>query len=161
MTAPLASQDAVTDFIKRLTALDAEKSPYDKVRDFWALAFCAKAKRMAQTPERADELEERYMQIVGSYRDREPIRVYPKLLAIAAEALRQGGCDFLGSVATRMEVLNAQLGQFFTPYDLARLMASISLENAAGIIAEKGFLTLQEPASGAGGMVLAAADTLA
>ena len=101
------------------------------------------------------------MQIVGSYRDKEPIRGYPRLLAIAAEALHQGGCDFLGSVATRLEILNAQLGQFFTPYELARLMASITLENAGGIIAEKGFVTVQEPASGAGGMVLAAADTLA
>lgn len=114
---------------------------------------------MAETPERAAELEDRYLHIVGTYRDKEPIRVYPKLLAIAAEAIHQG-CDFLGSVATEMEVLNAQIGQFFTPYEVARMMAMMSLHDAAALIAEKGFLTLQEPASGAGGMVLAAAQTL-
>src|SRR5437868_14944086 len=40
-------------------------------------------------------------------------------------------------------------------------MATMSLQDAAALIAEQGFLTLQEPASGAGGMVLAAADMLA
>ena len=114
---------------------------------------------MAQTRERADELEDRYMQIVGTYRDKDTVRTYPELLALAACGVQQG-CDFLGSVATEMEVLNAQIGQFFTPYDVARMMAMISLEGAADLIAANGFLTLQEPASGAGGMVLAAAQTL-
>jgi hypothetical protein len=100
------------------------------------------------------------MQIVGTYRNKDTVRAYPALLALADSAVMQG-CDFLGSVATQMEVLNAQIGQFFTPWEVARLMASITLENPGGIIAEKGFLTLQEPASGAGGMVLAAADVLA
>ena len=48
---------------------------------------------------------------------------------VAAMAIRQG-CDFLGSVATEMEVLNAQIGQFFTPYEVARFMAMMSLEDA-------------------------------
>jgi len=56
---------------------------------------------------------------------------------------------------------NVDIGQFFTPYDVARVMAMISLQEAGAIIAQNGFLALQEPASGAGGMVLAAADTLA
>ena len=60
----------------------------------------------------------------------------------------------------QMEVLNAQIGQFFTPYDVARMLAMTSLQDAAAIIGQNGFLTLQEPASGAGGMVLAAADAL-
>lgn len=160
MTHPLPPKDCVSAFIRRLTALDREKSPYDKFRDFCEMVFCAKAKRMAPTRERADELEDRYMQIVGTYRDKDTVRAYPGLLALAHSAIRQG-CDFLGSVATQMEVLNAQTGQFFTPYDVARMLAMMSLQDAAAIIAQNGFLTLQEPASGAGGMVLAAADTLA
>lgn len=42
-------------------------------------------------------------------------------------------------------------------YDVARM----SLQDAGAIIERNGFLTLQESASGGGGMVLAAADTLA
>jgi len=159
MTDPLTPKDCVSAFIKRLTALDREKSSYDKFRDFCEMAFCAYAKLTAPTPERAQELEDRYMQIVGTYRDKDTVRAYPELLALAGSAIPQG-CDFLGNVATEMEVLNAQIGQFFTPYDVARMMAMISLEGAADLIAANGFLTLQEPASGAGGMVLAAAQAL-
>ncbi|MGH9721491.1 MAG: SAM-dependent DNA methyltransferase, partial [Bryobacteraceae bacterium] len=160
MTSPLTPQDCVSAFIKRLTALDREKSAYEKFRDFCEMAFCACAMTTAPTPERAQEMEDRYMQIVGTYRDKDTVRAYPALLALAGSAIPQG-CDFLGSVATELEVLNAQIGQFFTPYDVARMMAMMSLEGAADMIAANGFLTLQEPASGAGGMVLAAADTLA
>jgi hypothetical protein len=39
-------------------------------------------------------------------------------------------------------------------------MAEMTLADAGKIVAERGFVTLQEPASGAGGMVLAAADVL-
>ena len=159
MTDPLTPKDSISSFIKRLTALDREKSSYDKFRDFCEMAFCAYAKTTAPTPERAQELEDRYMQIVGTYRDKDTVRAYPNL-CLAGRAIQQG-CDFLGNVATEMEVLNAQIGQFFTPYDVARFMAMMSLEGAADLIAANGFLTLQEPASGAGGMVLAAADTLA
>ncbi len=160
MTHPLTPQDCVSAFIKRIVALDREKSPYDKFRDFCEMAFCACAKLTAPTHERAQELEDRYMQIVGTYRDKDTVRTYPELLALAGSAIRQG-CDFLGSAATQMEVLNAQVGQFFTPYDVARMLAMMSLQDAGAIIGQNGFLTLQEPASGAGGMVLAAADTLA
>ena len=160
MTSPLTPHNCVSEFIKRLTGLDREKSTYDKFRDFCEMVFCAKAKRVALTREHADELEDRYMQIVGTYRDKDTVRAYPGLLALAANAIHQG-CDFLGSVATEMEVLNAQIGQFFTPYDVARMLAMMSLQDAGAIIGQNGFLTLQEPASGAGGMVLAAADVLA
>lgn len=159
MTDPLTPKDCVKAFIKRITALDREKSPYDTFRDFCEMAFCAYAKTTAPTPERAQELEDRYMQIVGTYRNKDTVRVYPDLLGLAANAIQQG-CDFLGSVATEMEILNAQIGQFFTPYEVARFMAMMSLEGAAELIEKNGFLTLQEPASGAGGMVLAAAQAL-
>lgn len=159
MTDALSPKDCVKAFIKRITALDREKSSYDTFRDFCEMAFCAYAKTTAPTPERAQELEDRYMQIVSTYRDQDTVRAYPELLGLAASAIRQG-CDFLGSVATEMEVLNAQIGQFFTPYEVARFMAMMSLEDAATLIGQNGFLTLQEPASGAGGMVLATAQAL-
>jgi type I restriction-modification system DNA methylase subunit len=41
------------------------------------------------------------------------------------------------------------------------MMAEISLQDAAPIIEENGFVTISEPAAGAGGMLLAAADVLA
>lgn len=160
MIRPLPPKDCVAAFIKRLTALDPEKSPYDKFRDFCEMGFCALAKLTAATSECVQEREDRYMQIVGTYRNKDTVRAYPELLALASTAIPQG-CDFLGSVASEMQILNARIGQFFTPYDVARMMATMSFQDAADIIGRNGFLTIQELASGAGGMVLAAADALA
>jgi type I restriction-modification system DNA methylase subunit len=147
-------------FVKRIRQLEHEKGIYELFRDFCELSYCAIAKRMAQTPDRADELEKRYMQIVNSYRNKDVVRAFPELLAIAATAISEGGTDFLGKVAGELELLNRAGAQFFTPYDVAKCMALMTLHDIGPTIAEKGYLTICEPASGAGVMILAAADAL-
>src|SRR5271155_4125049 len=102
MTPPLTPKDCVAAFIKRLAQLDPEKSPYDKFRDFCEMGFCAFAKLTASAPECAQEREDRYMQIVATYRNKDTVRAYPELLALASVAIPQG-CDFLGSVASEMQ----------------------------------------------------------
>lgn len=42
-----------------------------------------------------------------------------------------------------MEILNAQIGQFFTPNEVARFIAMMSLEDAPTLIGQNGFLTLR------------------
>lgn len=151
--------EAIKAFIKIVERLDREKNVYDLFRDFCEMSYCAHAKLTAAA-EPADQLEARYMQIVGTYRNKDTIRAFPELLAIAYGAIESGGCDFLGSVASQMEVLNARVGQFFTPYSVSRMIAEMSLNDVRPVIEQNGFVTISEPACGAGGMVLAAADVL-
>lgn len=157
---PPPPEELHSRFLKRIRELDPHSSPYDKFRDLCALAYCAIAKQTALSEVRAQELEDRYMQIVGTYRDKNTVRAYPELLAFAQIALSQGGCDFLGRLSSELEILNSENGQTFSPYPLARLMAQMTLGDAAALIKRDGYLTLCEPASGAGVMVLAAADVL-
>lgn len=145
-------------FLKRLRSLDGAKDDREKLRDFLELAYCAIAKLTA-APERAEALEDRYMTVVRSYRDKDDVRAYPELLAMAVCAVPEHG-DFLGPIAAELGALNPRVGQFFTPWEVARLMAEMMLADTGAIIAERGFITLSEPAAGAGGMVLAAAETL-
>src|SRR3546814_12391124 len=54
------------------------------------------------------------------------------------------------------------MGQFFTPYQISRLMAMLtidrpSLERAA---AQNNFIEFNEPTCGAGGMIIAAAEAI-
>lgn len=151
--------DPIAAFIRKIEKLDREKNSYDLFRDFCEMAYCAHAKITAGT-ERGDKLEARYMQIVGTYRNKDAVRTFPELLSFAWNATEQGGCDFLGTVASQMSALNARLGQFFTPYHVSRLIAEMSLQDVASTIEQNGFITVAEPASGSGGMVIAAADTL-
>lgn len=146
--------EPVKTFIQQLSRLEPSKSPSEKFRDFLELAYCAYAKSMAAS-EHHDALEARYMQIVGTYRDKNAIRAYPELVGLVAQNVKR--MDFLGQVATEIGSLNAAQGQFFTPFEVSRLMAEMTLGDYEPIIQERGFLTVQEPAAGAGGMILALA----
>jgi hypothetical protein len=112
------------EFIEHLRKYEPSKGLAEKFRDFCELAYCAYAKPMAE-PERQDELEARYMQIVNTYRDKEAIRSYPKLIAMIFKGVQSG--DFLGSIAAEIGALNSEQGQFFTPYPISRLMAEITI----------------------------------
>src|SRR5262245_28233985 len=124
------------------------------------MGYCALAKLTA-TLDRGDELDARYMSIVKHYPDEDTVRAYPEILGIAWKAVMDGGIDFLGSVAGELELLDSDKGQFFTPFTLSRMMAEMTLADMDSVIEQKGYISLQEPAAGAGGMVLAYADALA
>ena len=85
----------------------------------------------------------------------------PELLALTTLAVGEGGCDFLGQVVVDLELPGRHMGQFFTPYDVSRMIAEMTFDTVDEIIAEQGFVTVQEPACGAGGMIIAAADVIA
>ena len=151
--------DRKKQFIRRIQELDRSKRLYEKFRDFCELAYCAVAKKTA-APERAEALEARYMQIVGTYQDKDTVRAYPELLALAVLSVQDGGCDFLGSVASELELLGPYNGQVFTPYDVARMTAQLTLQDAGHLIEDRGYITIHEPAAGSGVMILACADVI-
>ncbi len=62
--------------------------------------------------------------------------------------------DVLGRLYMELELGSTHTGQFFTPPELSELMARLSYGDALATL-DKPFVTLQEPACGAGGMVLA------
>lgn len=154
----------VKAFVKGLEQIDRYRRTYEKFRDFCELAYCAHAKLTALfvgNQERADRLEERYMSIVHTYKDPDDVRAFKPLLEIVANNLEMGGIDFLGTVAGQMEILDTKYaGQFFTPYQVSRMMAEMTLQGIEEVIERDGYFTLSEPAAGAGGMILAVADVL-
>jgi hypothetical protein len=108
---------------------------------------------------RREKREERYLQIAGRYTAEELAR-FPKMLGCLVEALEHEMRDHLGKLFMALELGNHWHGQFFTPYELALLMAQMQLHDAAALIDAKGFITVCEPAAGAGGMVVACAQAL-
>lgn len=151
---------AVTAFLRALDQFDRSKTRIEIFRLFCEMAYCALAKRASPFPDQRDRLEADYMACVGSFPNKDDVRRMPEMMAIAIEAIAGGGIDFIGQVAAEIGALDAGLGQFFTPYEVSRLMAEMSLGDAAAQIEAQGFITVSEPAAGAGGMVLALADAL-
>lgn len=146
------------DFLKVMGEMDRSKHQGEVFRDFCQMAYCALAKKASPFEDQRTRLEAQYMEVVGRYRNKDDIRRMPELMGIALLELSGGGCDFLGEVAGEMGVLNDRLGQFFTPYEVSRLMAEINLSGIEEQIKNEGFVTVQEPAAGAGGMLIAVAD---
>jgi hypothetical protein len=70
--------------------------------------------------------------------------------------------DFLGSMFMALEIGNKHNGQFFTPYSVCAAMAegTITKEGCDKALAEKGYVTLNDPACGGGATLIAGANRL-
>lgn len=103
-----------------------------------------------------DRREARYMAIVGRYNATE-IQAFPRMLAHLVEALEDPG-DVLGTIFEELELGNSARGQFFTPYHLCKAMAMIMIGDGADMrstIAGQGYVTVCDPAVGAGAQLIA------
>lgn len=105
-----------------------------------------------------ESLENEYLQIVGKYK-KEEVNLFCELLGNFIQLLDVEPRDVLGSLYMELDLGNTNNGQFFTPHDLSLFLAKINygdeLENFT-----KPFVTLSEPACGAGGMILAFANEM-
>ena len=143
-----------SEFLKVFKTIDHGQSRYTVFADFVQLSSCSL--HNALIPSSA--LEQEYLATAGRYSSADMDR-FCQLLAITVRALEVRH-DFLGEVFMSAELGNAAAGQFFTPWHVSLMMAQMVMGNAANL-PECGFLTLQEPACGAGCMVIAAAESLA
>ncbi|NEQ47536.1 MAG: SAM-dependent DNA methyltransferase [Leptolyngbya sp. SIOISBB] len=105
------------------------------------------------------DLEAKYTEREKCYTPEERT-AFAKLFGLSLMAHREGFSDFLGEIAAEQELLNERGGQFFTPYEVCKMMAKMTFADAKAIVEEKGLITVSEPASGGGAMVIASAEAL-
>lgn len=129
----------------------------DVFRDFCELS--ALTFRNAIDKSGWNEREARYLEIAGRYSADEMAR-FAELLAAVAMKLEDGLDDVLGKLYMSLDLGNERLGQFFTPFDVSLTMARMSTPDIVARIADEGFITMNEPACGSGGMVIALAQRL-
>ncbi|MDD3183340.1 MAG: N-6 DNA methylase [Alphaproteobacteria bacterium] len=124
------------------------------------VAMSAIAIRNAVDTRDRDAYEEQYLAIVKRY-DREELEIFPRMLAELTLALEDDMSDVLGRVFSELELGNRWKGQFFTPDCVCRLMAAMSYgEGLRAAVAEKGFVSVGEPAVGGGAMIIAFAHEM-
>lgn len=102
---------------------------------------------------KVESLEQEYFGIIADY-SKEEVSAFAKLLGILVMLLEPEPTDILGQLYMELEISNKKSGQYFTPDDISRLMAEL-VYGEKTILPDDGFVTLCEPACGAGGMVLA------
>jgi hypothetical protein len=119
--------------------------------------------------------EKRYLEIIAKYSPAEQA-LFPQMLRELTLSFEhrvqmmrkacgtglgfEGLTDVLGETYMMLELGNSRAGQFFTPYHVSRMMAMITIGDGGPAVREHGFIRVQEPACGAGGMVIAVADSL-
>lgn len=153
----------VDDILKTLENGAYSVSRYTLLSDVFELGAIAVSNAFHFQQKR----EDRYLQIIKKY-DAKMKQVIMKLFSQIYVLLqhqinpRVGFNDYLGELYMRSETSNSKAGQFFTPYCISRVCAEMSIDEAKvnKFIESDEIITMNEPACGAGGMVLAAADTL-
>lgn len=104
--------------------------------------------------------EEEYKQIINKYTKDEQM-IFPKLYGELVMTMEEEGFnDILGEIFMELELGNKWKGQFFTPYNLCKLTARVALGNIDKIMENQKYISLNEPCSGGGAMIIAVAEIM-
>ncbi|OYZ89603.1 MAG: hypothetical protein B7Y00_01245, partial [Sphingomonadales bacterium 17-56-6] len=108
-----------------------------------------------------DMREAEYMDIVKRY-GREGVEVFAECLGLITMASNAEPGDHVGTLYHALAANNKWRGQFFTPYSVSSMMAQMAFDREVieKAIAEKGYVSVQEPSCGAGGMVIAIGEAI-
>jgi len=142
-------------FIKTFNQISHSHNRYTVFKDFVYMAAISLHNAIA----RDQELEDEYLAIVAKY-SKEDVHLFPKLLGELTLGLQVGMGDFLGEVFMSLDFGEARLGQFFTPFQVSKLLADLCVGDKKTALANKPFITLSEPTCGAGGMIIAVAQSM-
>ena len=106
-----------------------------------------------------DEREKMYLERAARYTESELNSFVTMFTEMVACMDHDADQDFLGQLFMSLDLGNNWKGQFFTPYDICRLMAAMmDMDRAKSEIAEKGWIGVSDPACGAGALLLAFAN---
>lgn len=136
-------------FLRLFAETARQNHRYEVFRDFVTMA----ALSLHNSINKIDQLEAEYMAIIGRY-EREDVDRFPRLLASLVELLEVEPWDALGQLYMELGIGSEHVGQFFTPPEVSELMARLTYGEALANLSAP-FVTVNEPACGAGGMILA------
>lgn len=152
-----AHRPAFNDFADAMRAAESKEGwrSSEVLRHFLEASFCSIKGRFLMG-DAWDKNEAEYMAIVGRCRrPKETMTALATMLGATTAALLAEPVDFVGPVFSELSA-DAGMGQFFTPYHLSYMMAKMIVgDDPRAKLEERGHLTLMEPASGVGGMILA------
>jgi hypothetical protein len=103
-----------------------------------------------------------YRQCLDRY-TREQGEEFGRLLGVYTDAVEAHPFrDILGEIFMRLDVHSARAGQYFTPMSIAEMMARMQFnkDDFERLVAEKGCVTVCDPAVGSGVMLLAFAKVV-
>lgn len=149
--------DAQKSVIKLMDGLTGRYSRWEVWQDFIIMSATSIANAMGGPYREAREKE--YLARAGKYSARE-IEIFAQMLCeVTSDLDRNPDQDFLGELFMALDLSNEWKGQFFTPYSVCRAMAAITYgEDLKAKIEQQGWVSVNDPACGAGALLIAFAN---
>jgi len=153
----VAKNEQQKEIIKLFNNLQGRHSLWKLWGDFVVMLACSISN--AVDVEHRQEREEMFKTISSAYTEKE-LDSFATIYARLVDAYeRDPDQDLLGELYMGLELGNDRNGQFFTPYDVCRCMAEINIGNADALLADKGWIAVNDSAVGAGALLIAFANT--
>ena len=138
--------DRTKEIIKAVNSLSGNKSPYQVFSDW---IKCA-ALSLSQCCFKTEKREQQYIETIKEY----PAQEFSKMAAMLAETIESSPGDILGNLFMLSGWGNKNTGQFFTPYSVSLATAKLQSYKSNETV------RMNEPAAGAGGMIIAVAQAM-
>lgn len=146
------------EFLTIFRELCRSRQPWQVWADTITVMACSLANVVDKTEPRHSDREKEYADCIKRLGG---VEKPANLFAIVVEALeRNPDQDFLGSLYMELELGNHWKGQFFTPYNISRMMAEMTLGNCQEQIDKEGWISMGDPTVGGGSMLIAGANTI-
>lgn len=105
--------------------------------------------------EHKQEREEEYLKIVKKYNSSELDKFCALAGMLVADLEHNSDQDILGEVYMELRIMSKSKGQYFTPYNISKMMAQIIVGDGKDLP-----LIMNEPTCGSGSNIIAAANVL-
>lgn len=116
--------------------------------------FCRSVAISLSSPFYSYQFEAEYKSIMQRYEKKEQ-DIFPKMLTVLVQALEKEPYDFLGEAFMSNDMGSSYKGQYFTPQAVSDLTALMGANDLFQLLDTKEYVTLSEPACGAGSMIIA------
>jgi len=156
----MTSAEYEKEFIKGFQSLCRVRSSWEAWQCLISTWACAISNAFDKSENHYQAREEEYAMSIRKLGDSNEVPA--QLLAIVTQALELNpDQDFLGKLYMNLELGSHWKGQFFTPYNICRMMAGMQIgEKAVQEVDDKGWISICDPACGAGATLVAAANEL-
>ncbi|WP_409160612.1 ArdC-like ssDNA-binding domain-containing protein [Pectobacterium sp. B2J-2] len=144
-------------FIRQFGEIAPHESRWTVFSDFMHMSAAALHNRCHFV----QDIEDDYLRRIRRYDKADQLR-FPMLFNTLVDGMEFSASDFLGSVFMELGFGDRHRGQYFTPYSVSYMMAKMQLADGLPALAcgERDFITVSDPASGAGGMIIAMAHAM-
>lgn len=151
-------QGTEKEFLEVFNKLCYSRSVWQVWEDLMSVIACSLSNSIDKEPRHYEQREKEYAQCIDRLGS---VELPAKILEIIVMALENNPeQDFLGAMYMQLNLGNHWKGQFFTPYPVCRMMSKITCGDIDRKIEKQGYISVCDPACGAGATLIAAANTM-